>query len=338
MISDIIWWSRRYRAGPPSREIEIMSDSRDVLVVSPAMPHQMEKLAQEYILHRYDSSDDRDALVASVADRVRLVMTTAGVGVSVELMDQLPKLEVITSFGVGYDSIDIAACTERGIRVTNTPDVLNDDVADTAMMLMLATLRRLVVGDRWARSGNWSKNGAMPLTTTLHGKKVGIVGLGRIGKAIASRAEPFGVELGYFGRTRQDDVSYPYFDDLLKLADWADVLVLACPGGEATRNLIDMNVLRALGPTGYVVNIARGTVVDEPALITALRDGIIGGAGLDVFHNEPHMNPSFADFDNVVIYPHHASGTVETRNAMGQLVVDNLMAFFDGKPLITPVN
>ncbi|PKR55178.1 2-hydroxyacid dehydrogenase [Thalassospira marina] len=315
-----------------------MSDSRDVLVVSPARPHQMEKLAQEYVLHRFDQSSDRDALVASVADRVRLVMTTASVGIPAGLIEKLPKLEVITSFGVGYDSIDVAACTARGIRVTNTPDVLNDDVADTAIMLMLATLRRLVVGDRWARSGNWSKNGPMPLTTTLNRKKVGIVGLGRIGKAIASRAEPFGVELGYFGRSEQGDVSYQYFNDLLKLADWADVLVVACPGGEATRNLIDMNVLRALGPTGYVVNIARGTVIDEPALITALRDGIVGGAGLDVFHNEPHMNPAFADLDNVVIYPHHASGTVETRDAMGQLVVDNLVAFFAGKPLITPVN
>ncbi|WP_417843817.1 2-hydroxyacid dehydrogenase [Thalassospira sp.] len=315
-----------------------MSAPRDVLVVSPARPHQMEKLAQEYTLHRYDQSDDRSGLVASVADKIRLVMTTAGVGIPAGLIDQLPNLEVITSFGVGYDSIDIPACTARGIKVTNTPDVLNDDVADTAIMLMLATLRRLVVGDRWARSGNWSKNGAMPLTTTLHSKKVGIVGLGRIGKAIASRAEPFGVELGYFGRSQQGDVGYQYFNDLLALAEWADVLVVACPGGDATRNLIDMNVLTALGATGYVVNIARGSVIDEPALITALRDGIVGGAGLDVFHNEPHMNPAFAELDNVVIYPHHASGTVETRDAMGQLVVDNLIAFFAGKPLITPVN
>ncbi|OSQ38466.1 2-hydroxyacid dehydrogenase [Thalassospira mesophila] len=315
-----------------------MSETRDVLVVSPARPHQMEKLAQDYNLHRYDKSDDRDALLAEVADKIRLVMTTAGVGMPTDLLGRLPNLEVIASFGVGYDSIDIPACTARGVKVTNTPDVLNDDVADTAIMLMLSTLRRLVVGDRWARSGNWSKNGAMPLTTTLHSKKVGIVGLGRIGKAIASRAEPFGVELGYFGRSRQNDISYQYFDDLIALATWADVLVVACPGGNATRDLINIDVLKALGATGYIVNIARGSVIDEPALITALQDGVVGGAGLDVFHNEPHMNPAFAALDNVVIYPHHASGTVETRDAMGQLVVDNLTAFFAGQPLITPVN
>lgn len=311
--------------------------TNDVLVVSPARPHQMDAIKDLYTLHRYDQVKDRGALLADVGDKIRAVMTTAGVGVSPELLDMLPNVKVVTSFGVGYDSIDIADCTRRGVKVTNTPDVLNDDVADMAIMLMLASLRRLVVGDNWARSGQWSAQGAMPLTTTLRGKKVGIVGLGRIGQAIATRAEPFGVELGYFGRSKKD-VAYRFEADLHDLARWSDILVLACPGGEATRNLIDASVLEALGPNGYLVNIARGSVVDEGALIASLRDGKIAGAGLDVFHNEPHMNTAFADFDNVVLSPHHASGTEETRNAMGQLVLDNLAAFFANKPLVTPVN
>ncbi|MFH1806760.1 MAG: 2-hydroxyacid dehydrogenase [Pseudomonadota bacterium] len=308
-----------------------------VLVVSAIRPRHMDELAAKYTLHRYDQAADKDGFVADVADKITALVSTAGVGVPTALIDRLPNLKVITSFGVGYDSIDIDACRARGIKVSNTPDVLNDDVADTAIMLMLATLRRLVVGDLWARSGNWSANGAMPLTTTARGKKLGIVGLGRIGQAIASRATPIGMEIGYYGRSKKP-VEYHYEAELTGLAKWADVLMISCPGGEATKGIVNDAVLRALGPSGYVVNIARGSVMDEPALIAALRDGVIAGAGLDVFANEPHMDRGFSGLENVALYPHNASGTVETRDAMAQLVVDNLAAWFDTGVLVTPVN
>ncbi|WP_339860095.1 2-hydroxyacid dehydrogenase [Thalassospira alkalitolerans] len=308
-----------------------------ILVVSPIRPRHMDELAAKYILHRWDQAADKDAFLANIADRITALVSTAGVGVPSDLIEKLPNLKVITSFGVGYDAIDIAACTARGIRVSNTPDVLNDDVADTAIMLLLATLRNLVVGDQWARSGQWSENGAMALTTSVRGKKLGIVGLGRIGQAIASRAVPMGMEIGYFGRN-QKPVDYHYDADLIGLADWADVLMISCPGGAATKDMINADVLKALGRRGYVVNIARGSVIDEPALIAALKDGVIAGAGLDVFHNEPHMDRGFAKCANVVLYPHHASGTVETRDAMAQMVVDNLQSWFASGKLISPVN
>ncbi|MBL4843215.1 MAG: 2-hydroxyacid dehydrogenase [Rhodospirillales bacterium] len=310
---------------------------KHILVISSIRPRHMEELAAKYELHRWDQASDKDAFLANVADRITALVSTAGVGVPTELIAKLPNLKVITSFGVGYDAIDIAACTARGIRVSNTPDVLNDDVADTAIMLLLATLRRLVVGDHWARSGQWSEKGAMPLTTTARGKKLGIVGLGRIGQAIAARAEPIGMEIGYFGRSKKP-VDYHYEADLIGLANWADVLMVSCPGGTATQGIINADVLKALGPRGFVINIARGSVIDEPALIAALRDGVIAGAGLDVFHNEPHMDRAFAGFDNVVLYPHNASGTVETRDAMAQMVVDNLAQWFAEGTLVSPVN
>lgn len=310
--------------------------SRSVLALLDVRPAYTAMLAKKYDLHRWDQTDDKQALLDQVGAKITALVTSAGFGVPDGLMDQLPNLEVITSFGVGYDVFDLEACRARGIRVSNTPDVLTDDVADTAIMLMHATLRRLVVGDDWARSGQWAAKGAMPLTRSVRGKKLGIIGLGRIGQAIASRAEPSGVEVGYFGRRRKQ-VEYRYFDDLVALARWSDILIVACPGGDATKGIVNADVLSALGQDGYVVNIARGSVMDEPALIGALRDNVIAGAGLDVFYNEPNMDRAFANFDNVVLYPHGASGTVETRDAMAQLVVDNLDAWDQRGDLVTPV-
>lgn len=310
--------------------------SRSVLAITDIRPAYTAMIAERYDLHRYDLLDDKSAFLAEVGAKITAIVTSARFGVPVGLMDQLPNLEVITSFGVGHDLIDLAACRARGIRVSTTPDILTDDVADTAIMLMHASMRQLLAGDDWVRSGKWAANGPMALTRSLRGKKLGIVGLGRIGQAIAARALPSGLEISYFGRTPKD-VDHRFFDDLIGLAEWADILILSCPGGESTKGIINADVLSALGPTGIVINVARGSVIDEPALIDALRSKTIGGAGLDVFYNEPNMDRAFAAFENVVLYPHHASGTVETRDGMAQLVVDNLDAWHERGELITPI-
>ncbi len=310
--------------------------TRSVLAITDIRPAYTAQLARRYDLHRFDQIDDKTAFLDRMGDKITAVVTSARFGLSVDLMDRLPNLEVITSFGVGYDQIDVEACRARGIRVSITPDILTGDVADTAIMLMHATLRKLIAGDDWARSGKWASVGPMALTRSVRGKKLGIVGLGRIGQAIASRAAPSGLEIGYFGRNPKP-VDYRFFDRLTDLATWADILMLSCPGGPATEGIINADVLAALGENGFVVNVARGSVIDEPALIKALETGRIAGAGLDVFYNEPNMDRAFAAFENVVLYPHHASGTVETRDAMAQLVVDNLDSWDTRGELITPV-
>lgn len=310
----------------------------DVLLVWPSRPRQTAILEETYTLHRHDLAKDPEALVREVGERIAAVATTGGKGLGRDLIEKLPNLKLVASSGVGYDTIDIAACNERGIVVTNTPDVLTDDVADLGLALILATQRGLIKGDRWVREGRWKREGMMPLTTTIRGKRLGIVGLGRIGKAVALRALTFGLEVSYFGRRRQSAVPYSFYDDLQAMCREVDILLLSCSGGEATRKLVNVDVLKALGPKGTLINISRGTVVDEPALVEALRSGGIAGAGLDVFASEPDPNPALIAMENVVLYPHHASGTAETRDAMAKLVVDNLAAFFAGKPLLTPVN
>jgi len=310
----------------------------DVLLIWPNRPRQMAILEETYNLHRYDLSNDPDAFLKEIGERITSVATTGGKGLTAEQISLMPNLKIVSSSGVGYDSIDITACTRRGIKVTNTPGVLTNDVADTAIMLIISTLRQLVKGDRWVRSGDFIEKGLMPLTTSVTGKKLGIVGMGSIGQAIAARALPLGLEISYFGPNEKTDVLYCFTSDLITLAEWADILVLSCPGGETTRDLIDTNVLNALGKTGTLINVARGSVVNQPALLKALSSNAIAGAGLDVYANEPHGSADFVDLENVVLYPHLASGTVETRDAMAQLVCDNLEAFFAGKPLLTPVN
>ena len=315
-----------------------MTDKPDLLVIWPNRPDQMAQLAQSYRLHRLDEADDPEALLAEVGPRVTAAATTGGKGLDRALLAKLPALEIVASSGVGYDTIDVAACTERGVKVTNTPDVLTDDVADLAIGLLIAVRRGLIEGDALVRSGNWPGSGGMGLKSAIAGKRLGIAGLGRIGQAIAKRAMPMGLEIAYFGRSERPDQPYRFVPDLVELAEWSDILMVATAGGEGTRALVDAPVLRALGPQGSLINIARGSVIDEPALIAALRDKELGSAGLDVFVNEPNVDPGFAALDNVVLHPHHASGTVETRDAMAQLVVDNLAAHFAGRPLLTPVN
>ncbi|GLR51149.1 2-hydroxyacid dehydrogenase [Shinella yambaruensis] len=312
----------------------------DVLVAYPLRPRQMALLEEAYTVHRLDllKGDDREAMLAEAGPRCTAMVVNGHVAIDDAFLARLPALKLAACSSAGYDQMDVAAMTRRGITLTNTSDVLLDDVADMALLLMLAARRRLVVGDRYVRSGDWGRQGMMPLTTSTAGKRAGIVGLGRIGLAIARRCEAVGLTIGYYGRSRKTGNDYAYFDDPVKLAEWADILLVATPGGAETEGLISAAVLDALGPAGSLVNIARGSVVDEPALIRALSEGRIASAGLDVYYNEPHPDPAFAALDNVVLYPHHASGTEETRDRMAQLVIDNLAAFFAGKPLLTPVN
>lgn len=283
-------------------------------------------------------ANDRQACLQSATD-VEVIVTTAGHGCKRDVIESLPSLKAICSWGVGYDSIDLEAARERNVLLTNTPDVLNDCVADEAWGLLLACARGIAHGDRHVRANNWEeKRGPLPLGTRVSGKKLGIVGLGRIGLAIARRGMGFDMDVRYHNRTQRSDVPYQYVDSLEELARWSDFLIIATVGGSGTKALIDRNVLKALGPNGIVVNIARGSVIDETAMIDLLASGELGGAGLDVFENEPKVPDALKRMDQVVLMPHVASATTETRKAMTDLVLDNIEAYFAGKPLLTPVN
>ncbi len=307
-----------------------------VLLVGNVYPGTRRKMEAAYDFHALSEAADRAAKLAEVAPRCRAILTAGHGGADGALMDALPNLGIIANFGVGYDSVDVAAAKARGIRVTNTPDVLTDEVADLAMALLLATVRRVPQGDRYVRSGAWLK-GPAPFTPTLIGKTMGVLGLGRIGKAIARRAEAFGVKIAYFGRSRQD-VPYPYYADLTAMARDVDILMIVAPGGPETRNIVNRGVIEALGPQGTLINVARGSLVDEPALIAALKDGRLGAAGLDVFADEPRVPDGLLALqDNVVFLPHMGSATHETRGAMGDLALANIDAFLAGMPLLTEV-
>jgi lactate dehydrogenase-like 2-hydroxyacid dehydrogenase len=267
---------------------------------------------------------------------VRALATFGAGGADAKLMDALPKLEIISNFGVGVDSIDLDAARKRGIIVTNTPDVLNDCVADTAMALTVNVMRKFPQAEGYLRAAHWAAKGAYPLTTSLGGKTMGVLGLGRIGEAIAQRAQAFGMKIRYHNRKKKD-VPYPYDADPATLAKNSDLLMVVTPGGPETEKLVNAKVLDALGPEGYLVNIARGSVVDEPVLLKYLQEKKIAGAGLDVFADEPRVPPAFFSLDNAVLLPHVGSATTETRTAMGNLQVDNLLAHFAGKPVLTRV-
>lgn len=307
-----------------------------VLMCGPYPAWDMEPLQAGHVLHRLWEAEDREALLDACAPTVRAVATRGELGASAELIGRLPALEIIACYGVGTDAIDLAAARARGIRVTNTPDVLTGDVADIAVGLALAVMRRIPAADAYVRSGAWADK-AMDLVTRLYGKRVGLVGFGRIGTTTARRLSGFDVELGYFDQAARGDSPHRFFPSLTGLADWCDLLIVTLAGGAATHGMVGAEVLRALGPRGWLVNVSRGSTVHEPALLDALENRTIAGAGLDVFWNEPRIDARLMALDNVVLQPHHASGTVETRRAMGQLVRDNLAAHFAGRPLLTPV-
>ena len=311
-------------------------DRPHVLMCGPYPAWDMQALEPAYTLHKLWEAADRSALLQACAPQVRAIATRGELGASAELIAQLPALEIISCYGVGTDAIDLAAARARGIRVTNTPDVLTGDVADIAVGLALAAMRRIPAGDAYVRSGAWAQKN-MGLVTRLYGKRVGLVGFGRIGQAVARRLSGFDLELGYFDVASHADSQHRFFASLHELARWCDLLVVTLAGGNATLGMVDAGVLEALGPEGWLVNVSRGSTVHEPDLLDALEQRRIAGAGLDVFWNEPRIDARFLALDNAVLQPHHASGTVETRRAMGQLVRDNLGAHFAGKPLPTPV-
>lgn len=305
----------------------------DILVTAPLPPFLYEPLKADYRCHDYYQASHKPGLLAAEGARIRgLVQSGSGV-TPASVLDELPKLEIISVFGVGYDGVPIDYCRKRGIKVTNTPDVLTDDVADVAVGLIMMTGRGFSRFDRFVRTGGWLKKGP-DLTTKLSGKRVGILGLGRIGKAIASRVRALGMDVAYTGRNKQD-VPYRYFPDLMSLAADSDFLVVASPGGAATRNIVNAEVLAALGKKGTLVNIARGSIVDEPALVAALQAGTIKGAGLDVFVDEPNVPEPLLSMDNVVLLPHVGSATNETRKAMGDLCKANLDAWFGTGKVVT---
>ena len=300
------------------------------------LPAVMEALAG-FTIHRLPEQSDDAAFWRDAGPRIRGVAASTLAGrIGEALFERLPNLEIVANFGVGYDNVDAGAAAARGIVVTNTPGVLDEEVADLAVGLLLATVRRIAEADRFVREGRWT-SGDFPLSPTLRGRRVGIVGLGQIGKAVARRLDGFGVELAYHGRSVQPEVPYPYYPTLLELAEAVDTLIAIVPGGAETRHMIDAAVLRALGPEGILINVARGSVVDEQALIRALQSGTILGAGLDVFEEEPCVPQDLIDIPHLVLLPHIGSASVHTRSAMGKLVAENLIAWFNGEGPLTPV-
>jgi D-3-phosphoglycerate dehydrogenase len=307
-----------------------------LLVVGELPAWDLEALTERFDVHLHYAAEDKAGMLARGRDTIRAIATKGEVGADAAMMDALPKVEIIACYGVGYDLIDVPAAKARGIRVTNTPDVLTEEVADMAIGLLLSAARRIPAGDAWVRDGSWATKGSFPLTTRVWGKRLGIVGLGRIGSAIARRAAAFGMPIAYSARQRKD-VPYEWYPTPAALAPHVDVLMVSAAGGPATKGLVDRAAIEALQPGAIFCNVSRGTVVDEAALLEALRAGRIGAAGLDVFLNEPTIDPAFLTFDNVVLQPHAASGTVETRKDMGRLMRENLEAQMDGRPLLTPV-
>ncbi len=307
----------------------------EILVVAKLWPPYLRTLREAFVVHDRTHNDDPERFVA-IAPRIRAIAASGESRVSAELMAQLPALEVISVFGVGYDGVDVSAARERGIPVTNTPDVLTDDVADLGVALMLAVARRIPQADKFVRDGHWL-DGPLPLARKVSGARLGIVGLGRIGQAIARRATGFDMSIAYTARNRKPDCAYPYYPNAEALAREVDFLLVITPGGDGTRGLIDARVLAALGPKGYLINVARGSVVDQPALVHAVTSGLIAGAALDVFEDEPNVPPELRAHENVVLTPHMASGTWQTRHAMAELAFGNLQAHFSGEPLLTPL-
>lgn len=308
----------------------------DLLMTGPMMAMIQEQLAQRFTVHKLWEAADKEAFLRQVAPSIVAIASGSHVACDPALMGRFPGLKIVSSFGVGYDHIDAAWAGQNGIVVTNTPDVLNEEVADTALGLLLCTMRQFPQTDRYLRAGKWLEK-PYPLTTTLRDRRVGILGLGRIGKAIAKRLEAFGLPVVYHGRSEQKDVAYRYYPSLVEMAKDVNVLMIVAPGGASTNKIVNKEVLEALGPDGVVINVGRGSVIDEAALVEALKTKTILSAGLDVFEDEPKVPADLIALDHVVLFPHVGSASVHTRNGMAQLVVDNLVSWADGKGPLTPV-
>ena len=308
----------------------------DVLLVMPLPPYARAQIDNLYTVHDRTHQTDPEAF-AGVASSIRAIVGSGEAKVSRELMLQMPNLKMVSVIGVGYDGVDTAAANDLGIKVTHTPDVLNDDVADLAIGLMLCAARRLPQADQYVRQGQWLAKGPMALQTKVSGSRVGIVGMGRIGKTIAKRCAAFDMPISYTARSAKPELPFTFYANSKDLATNVDFLVIITPGGAATKGMINAEVLAALGKDGYLINVARGTVVDQAALIHALQNNIIAGAGLDVFDGEPTVPEAFYKLDNVTLLPHVGSATNATRKAMADLALLNLANFYANKPLVTPV-
>jgi lactate dehydrogenase-like 2-hydroxyacid dehydrogenase len=295
-----------------------------------------DRLEDRFDLHDAHRIDDMTSFLGGKGDTVGYVLTDGHYGVPEDWMDAMPNLALISNYGVGYDAIDVDLSVSRGILVTHTPQVLNDEVATTALMLMLASYRNFLASDAYVRAGRWPEEGQMTLSRSADNRRVGILGLGRIGLALARKLEPFHADIAYHNRTPRD-VPYRYYDDLAEMAAACEVLFVVTPGGADTRGIVNRKVLDALGPEGLLVNVSRGSVVDEPALVAALQEGRLGAAGLDVFADEPNVPEALFTMPNVVLTPHIGSATFETRSAMGNLVVDNLLQHLADGRVISPV-
>ena len=307
-----------------------------ILQAGPVMPALEAALAEQFDCRLLTKESDPQRFLAAEGASFRALVTTSKNGADAALMDALPHLKAITHFGVGYDTVDVAAAAKRGISVSNTPDVLNDCVADVAMGLLIDAARGLSASDRFVRRGDWLK-GQFPLATRVSGKKLGIAGLGRIGQAIAKRAVGFDMDIRYHSRKPVAGVAFKHEPSLVELAKWCDFLIVIVSGGPATRHLVSAEVINALGPNSFLINVSRGSVVDEAALVDALLNKRIAGAGLDVFEDEPRVPQALMALDNVVLLPHLASGTRETRQAMADVVLANLHSFFAHGKLVTQV-
>jgi lactate dehydrogenase-like 2-hydroxyacid dehydrogenase len=296
------------------------------------------ELNRRYTVHHYPGLPDPADIPADLAAQIRAVATETPVGISRAVLDRLPHVEIVSVFGVGLDTVDIAALRDKHIPLTNTPDIVGPEVADLAIGLMLASARQIIYADHYVRSGDWARKGPIPLGRSVAHKTCGVVGLGAIGRAIADRATAFRMRVLYNSRRPRPDAPYGFVGDLVELARESDVLMVACTGAAQTRHLVSRDVIDALGPTGTLINVARGSVVDEEALIDALANKRLGFAALDVFENEPNIDPRLLDFPNVILQPRHGTAAIETRNAIGQLMLDNLAAHFEQRPLPTPVS
>jgi D-3-phosphoglycerate dehydrogenase len=308
----------------------------EILMMGPYPAWDLEDLESNYKVHKLWEATDRAAFITEVGGNVRAIATRGEIGASAELMKALPGLEIVSCYGVGTDAVDLSHARANGIQVTNTPNVLTADVADIGVGLLLAVARQIPHADKYVRDGHW-RNANMHLVTRVHGKKVGIVGMGRIGVEVAKRLAAFDCPIAYFDLNQRDDLPYTFVPDLLALVEQSEFLIVTLAGGASTQGIINADVLRALGRDGILINISRGSTVDEAAMLDALERNVIKGAGLDVFWNEPNIDERFLTLENVILQPHHASGTVETRQAMGKLVRDNLAAHFARQPLLTPV-
>lgn len=310
---------------------------KTILALGSLLPAEMDALEKSFDLIRLWKEPNPEAVLQAYKnDIVGILSAYNGIPVTARILESLPNLEIVAQFGVGVDNIDLGAAKARGIAVTNTPDILTPDTADIALSLILCLMRRIVEADMYVRVGKWV-SGAFSLSSSLSGKTVGIVGMGRIGQAIARRCLAFDMKIVYHGPRQKLDMTYPYYADLRQMAEASDVLVMACPGGAETKNLVTGKILKALGPKGYLVNIARGSVVNTEDLLIALRNRDIAGVGLDVYENEPNVPEALISMDNVVLLPHVGSATAETRSEMGRLVIANILAYFEGKPLLTAV-